>query len=583
MSDLINKPPTEQVLRERWLARRGTALSLGLQFKLVLSFLAMITLALGSSSWLSANQNGEQLRDLMSDQARLMAYTLSLAAEPALESGKKTELENIGKELLNTRNFLYVAFLDANKQPIVMANRYADFTWKDVSPIDSDSESPVSPRFQTSDNFGDYIDVCTPIIQKPVSKPGQKKPAVERTLGFVVVGVSLQQAQAQLSWVNWMMLDVGLVTVLLSFPLAYGLVYGIFSPIRQLVDATRKLASGRTDIQLTIHRDDMIGELAHSFEEMVNQISKHREDLAYTNTKLAETNDQLAISNTQLGHANQDLEFKVQQRTVQLESANGRLMGEIAEKEDFVRAVSHDLNAPLRNIEGMTTMLLSKHKDKFEPDIVHRLERIQKNVAVETELISELLELSSIKSKRQKLEMVDLETIVKDLGDVFENDLRSKQIQLIMDTPLPPLTAERARIRQVLQNLIDNAIKYMGAGTTREIHIGCSLGTHEAEFYVRDTGMGIDPADVGKVFNIFRRGHDSKVQEIAGKGVGLASVKSIIQMYCGRIWVESRPGEGSTFRFTINGQHVSGCQNWLLPEVMQMTMPVEEAEDRQAA
>jgi signal transduction histidine kinase len=258
-------------------------------------------------------------------------------------------------------------------------------------------------------------------------------------------------------------------------------------------------------------------------------------------------------------------------------------MGEIAEKEDFVRAVSHDLNAPLRNIEGMTSMLLSKHKDKFEPDIVHRLERIQKNVEVESELISELLELSSIKSKRQKLELVDLETIVKDLADVFENDLRSKQIQLMLDTPLPPMTAERARIRQVLQNLIDNAIKYMGSGSTREIHIGCTLAPLEAEFYVRDTGMGIDPADIAKVFNIFRRGRSSQVQDVAGKGVGLASVKSIIQMYCGRIWVESKPGEGSTFKFTIHGQHVSGCQNWMAPESLQITMPVEETEDRQAA
>jgi signal transduction histidine kinase len=178
---------------------------------------------------------------------------------------------------------------------------------------------------------------------------------------------------------------------------------------------------------------------------------------------------------------------------------------------------------------------------------------------------------------------VDLEAIVKDLGDMFENDLRSKQIRLIQDTPLPPLTAERARVRQVLQNLIDNAIKYMGTGTTREIHVGCTVGALDAEFYVRDTGMGIDPADVGKVFNIFRRGRGAAVQDVAGKGVGLASVKSIIQMYCGRIWVESQPGEGSTFKFTIDGQHVSGCQNWLAPEVMQITTPTDDVEDRRAA
>src|SRR5205085_4930750 len=131
----------------------------------------------------------------------------------------------------------------------------------------------------------------------------------------------------------------------------------------------------------------------------------------------------------------------------------------------FLRAVSHDLNAPLRNISGMATMLLMKNREKFDEDIIHRLERIQKNVQVETDLISELLELSRIKTRRQKMETVDLRHMVEELGGMFENDLKSKQIQLIVDTPLPSLSCERARLRQVFQNLIDNAIKYMGDGS----------------------------------------------------------------------------------------------------------------------
>jgi signal transduction histidine kinase len=579
MSDHNRKPPTEDELRSRWLHRRGSGMNFGLQGKLLLSFLALIALALGSSSWLSSGQNEDQLNTLMSEQARLMAYTLSLAAEPALEHGKKAELETIGQDLLKSRNLLYVAFLDADKKPVAMANRYADFVWKDTGSIGTHSNANEAPQLRNSDQFGDYLDIATPVIQKAIQKPGPKKTAVDKTVGYVVVGVSLQQVQASLSWVNWMMLDVGVAVVLLSLPLAFGLVYSIFRPIRQLVGATRKMASGRLDIKLEIHRDDMIGELAHSFEEMVSQVGRQREDLAYANTKLEEANAQLAVTNDQLAHSNLDLEDKVRQRTTQLEASNGRLTAEIAEKEDFIRAVSHDLNAPLRNIGGMTTMLLAKHKNKFEPDIVHRLERIQKNVQVETELISELLELSRIKSRRQRMELVDMETVVSDLADMFENDLRSKQIQLMLDTPLPPLTAERSRIRQVLQNLIDNAIKYMGNGPAKEIHIGCTINAIDAEFYVRDTGMGIDAEDVGKVFNVFRRGKTTGVQAVAGKGVGLASVKSIIEMYSGRIWVESHPGQGSTFKFTLDGQHVSGCRTWQSPETMQHEVSSDEVEE----
>jgi len=197
-----------------------------------------------------------------------------------------------------------------------------------------------------------------------------------------------------------------------------------------------------------------------------------------------------------------------------------------------------------------------KYKEKFDEDVLHRLERIKKNVDVETDLIAELLELSRIKTRRQRMEPVDVESLVNELRGVFENDLKSRSIHLIMDTPLPVLEAERARLRQVFQNLIDNAIKYMGDGLRREIHLGCAPRAGEVEFYVRDTGTGIDPEDIDKVFFVFRRG--KSVSNIAGKGVGLASVKSIVETYNGSIWVESKLGEGTTFRFTINGKHVPG-------------------------
>ena len=129
----------------------------------------------------------------------------------------------------------------------------------------------------------------------------------------------------------------------------------------------------------------------------------------------------------------------------------------------------------------------------------------------------------------------------------------------VIDGELPVLNCERARMRQVFQNLIDNAIKYMGEDRpNKEIHVGCRVKPSEAEFYVSDTGIGIDPEDIDKVFFIFRRGKNTANTAVAGKGVGLASVKSIIETYSGTIWVESQLGHGSAFRFTINGQYVGG-------------------------
>src|ERR1043165_700407 len=119
---------------------------------------------------------------------------------------------------------------------------------------------------------------------------------------------------------------------------------------------------------------------------------------------------------------------------------------------------------------SMAAMLLLKYRERFDEDVIHRLERIRKNVQVETDLIAELLELSRIKTRRQKMEPVDVGAMVHELAGRFENDLRTKNIALVVDQLLPVLECERARIRQVFQNLIDNAIKYMGEGANRRIH-----------------------------------------------------------------------------------------------------------------
>jgi signal transduction histidine kinase len=524
---------------------------MGLQGKLVISFVALLSISLGTSCWIFVTQSRVRLADTIGEQARQISYTLSLASKPAFETGATVELNQIGQDLLKSRNILFVGFLDAEGKPLVFASRDPDFDFDSFSQTPQEMQSLMQVRPMESPVFGEFLEVVAPVLS--VSSPllselKSRNPNVAvgtRLMGYVAVGMSQTREQMQLQRVNYFVIGIGCIWVILAWPLAYVLVHRIFHPIRQLVTATNKIAAGELDTQVAIHRPDIIGTLARAFNEMVNTVKRQQDDLE---------------------SANRDLEEKVRQRTGQLETANKRLSSEIAEKEDFLRAVSHDLNAPLRNISGMATMLLMKHRAKFDDDIIHRLERIQKNVEAETDLIAELLELSRIKTRRQKFEAIEIDAMVRELGDIFENDLKSGQINLVIDNPLPVLNCERARLRQVFQNLIDNAIKYMGEGSgvgnqrsaapLKEIHVGCTMRVDEAEFYVRDTGMGIDPEDIDKVFFIFRRGRNGAMKNVAGKGVGLASVKSIIETYNGTIWVESKPGEGSTFRFTINGRHV---------------------------
>jgi signal transduction histidine kinase len=532
---------------------RQVSMRLGLQTKVILSFMPLFSVALGICLWTVARLNSERLTDLMGEQTRQLATALALSSEAPVRDACSDQLRALGAELVKSRNVAFVGFLDARAKPMALASRESGFAMEDLSTLPRDTRLLLQVRPMKSPVLGEYIEIVAPVLATSVpSDAFSDSPSLRATMapadggrklvGYVAVGMSQSREQAQLRAIVYTVAGIGGIVALICLPIASILVHRIFLPIRQLVAATKKITAGDLELRVAIHRPDSIGELARSFNEMVQWVKKQRQDLAAANAKLFE--------------ANRDLELKIEHRTSQLETANGRLSSEIAEKEDFLRAISHDLNAPLRNIAGMATMLLMKHKNAFDDDVVHRLERIKKNVDVETDLIAELLELSRIKTRRQKMELVNLEALIWEMRGLFENDLKSHSIELIIDSPLPALNAERARIRQVFQNLIDNAVKYMGNGERREIHIGSVTRLTEVEFYVRDTGMGIEPEDIEKVFFVFRRGKNSAAMNIAGKGVGLASVKSIVETYNGKIWVESKLGEGTTFRFTINGKNL---------------------------
>lgn len=519
----------------------------------MLSFAFLLLLALVSSYLLFAGETRRMFDHVMGETSAEVAQTLAKASETPLEENDIAELTRIGKDLLKNRDIVSVAFYDSSGNPISFACQDPDFAIHDpglLPRIKQNTQRLMQVVHGVSPVIGNYAQVTAPVLQLTQAEVDNSgfvlREAGTRLIGYVSVSRSESSQQEHLKRTNIMVSLIGGVVFLLSLPIVFALVHRIFHPIRQLVTAADKIAGGELSTQVAIHRPDVIGTLARSFNEMVKTVHRQQQDLE---------------------EANQDLELRIDQRTAQLQTANKRLSAEIAEKEDFLRAVSHDLNAPLRNIAGMATMLMMKYRGQFDEDVIHRLERIQKNVEVETSLIGELLELSRIKTRRQKMEPVEIHGLVHDLADIFECDLKDRQIQLIIDGRLPVLNCERSRMRQVFQNLIDNAIKYMGDGRPREgglplreIHVGGEIKSSEVEFYVRDTGMGIEPEDADKIFYVFRRGKQAASRQISGKGVGLASVKSIIETYSGSIWVQSRPGEGSTFRFTINGRHVPALQ-----------------------
>ena len=240
---------------------------------------------------------------------------------------------------------------------------------------------------------------------------------------------------------------------------------------------------------------------------------------------------------------NLDLEQRIANRTAELESAN-------QEMEAFTYSVSHDLRAPLRAIDGFSHLLTSTAGTRLDTQETHCIDVIRQNVRLMDDLINGLLTLSRMGRQELKLEPVSPESLVREVIAGILERVPGRHIAIIVGT-LPPCVANRVMLRQVFANLIDNAVKYTRHTSEARIEIGAFSRDSRIVYYVRDNGVGFDMAYAAKVFVPFQRLH--KPGDYEGSGIGLAIVDRIIRRHGGEIWVESEPGKGSSFYFTVGG------------------------------
>jgi signal transduction histidine kinase len=218
-----------------------------------------------------------------------------------------------------------------------------------------------------------------------------------------------------------------------------------------------------------------------------------------------------------------------------------------AELDAFAYSVSHDLKAPLVTIQAMCGMLMEDQADRLDEDGRRVLKRIEANATHMAQLIGDLLALSRIGRDARTPEAVAIPDIVESVLDRQSEAIRSRGVEVVWDVDVT-VWGVRVHLEQVFANLISNAVKYIGSTADPRVEVRAEdQGGRFIEFSVSDNGIGIDPAYHGRIFELFQRLRDVEAE---GTGVGLALVKKIIDTVGGRIWVDSKPGTGATFRFT---------------------------------
>ncbi|MFC4544567.1 ATP-binding protein [Halosolutus amylolyticus] len=224
----------------------------------------------------------------------------------------------------------------------------------------------------------------------------------------------------------------------------------------------------------------------------------------------------------------------------QLEESNERLEG-------FAYAASHDLQEPLRMVSSYVRLIERRYGDDLDDDGEEFIEYAIDGTERMREMIDGLLEYSRVDTRGEPLEPVDLDAVLADVRQDLE--LRIEETDATIETDeLPRVQGDETQLRQLFQNLLSNAIEYSGEGPPR-IDVSAEREATEWVVSVRDRGIGIDPADQDRVFEVFQRLHTQ--EEHSGTGIGLAICKRIVERHGGEIWIDSEPGAGTTFAFTL--------------------------------
>ncbi len=315
----------------------------------------------------------------------------------------------------------------------------------------------------------------------------------------------------------------------------------IINRLEELTDLSSEIGKGNLQRRLDIRSDDELGTLALTFNDMTHQLSQTMESLQAEVAERKRAEEKLRRTVTDLEHSN-------------------------AELQQFAYVASHDLQEPLRMVSSYVQLLARRYKGKLDSDADDFIAFAVDGALRMQTLINDLLTFSRVGTRGKPFEPTDCEAV---LGHVLANLKLAIEESgaVITHDALPTVMADSSQLVQLIQNLTDNAIKFRGKETPH-VHISATreseIGDHESKstnhelqttnykawiFSIRDNGIGIDPEFFDRIFTIFQRLHNR--EEYPGTGIGLAVCKKIVERHGGRIWVESEPGKGTTFFFTI--------------------------------
>ena len=338
----------------------------------------------------------------------------------------------------------------------------------------------------------------------------------------LIVEIQQQEAFAPARRLVLSVTLAGSVLLILVVGGVYLVAQRIAQPILAVTNAAARVRAGDLNVRASVPTRDEVGALAETFNSMVEELAADRRVREMAE---AEREDLIA----------------------ELEAKNSEL-------ERFAYTVSHDLKSPLVTLHGFLGFLKRDVEEGNRERMTRDMERIRAAAGTMEKLIDDLLELSRAGRELKDGQPVALAELVPEVCELLDGAIKERGVEIVVALDLPVVLGDPTRLRQVFQNLVSNAVCYLGDTREPSIEIGRrtdadSSAMRQVLLFVRDNGMGIAPEDQDRVFGLFER---LSPQEATGSGVGLAVAQRVVEAHGGKIWVESEgPGRGATFCFTL--------------------------------
>ncbi len=477
------------------------------------------------------------VRVTMLSVAVALALSMICAAVYELVSARSRTREEITvlADVIAANSTAPLAFQDRKAAGEALATLRADS--RVVSAVLSDRDGFSLARYRRQPGPGSKDDRSRAgllYLSRPVLLDGAP-------LGSVELVADLSEVGARLLRYALLMTLVAAGSCATAYLLSSRLQRVISGPIQELAE-TAEVISNRKDYSLRVLRKspDEVGQLIDRFNEMVSQIE---------------------IRDMALQRARGELERRVRERTRELEHQVAErtraeealadqaeaLARSNADLQQFAYVASHDLQEPLRMVASYLQLIARRYQGRLDSDADEFIDFAVGGARRMQDLIADLLAYSRVGTQAKALQRVDTE---RAFGKAVEN-LKvaiDESGAVVTRSGLPAVWADPVQIVQLFQNLIGNAIKFRGQRRP-EVRVEAETRDDATTFRIRDNGIGIEPQYADRIFVIFQRLHTR--EEYGGNGIGLAVCKKIVERHRGRIWMESNPGQGSTFSFTI--------------------------------